>query len=168
MPIARFLRDGTAQNERDADKATRAVVMIDPFPEAPDFSTDPAPPPVSLTSVGGQLITALKNQARFKPDEAAAAASEDGFYSRYLIAPSRSEDKPAAVVQPIGDRVAGWLWRIPRPRLPRSRLPAGPPHLCQRFLMEHFCARSEKSDRLGDADAQKSFWGAGAYQEAAR
>ncbi|SDH63730.1 patatin-like phospholipase family protein [Roseospirillum parvum] len=74
-----------ARNPRRATEAHRAVVLVDPFPndrvEAPFNDT-------RLTRVPGRLLTAWKQQARFKPDELALAAAGD-TYSRFMIAPVR-------------------------------------------------------------------------------
>lgn len=127
--------DGVAPNPRDADSANRAVIMIDPFPEAPDFDTTPEAPPGPLLKIPGQLIAALKNQARFKPDEVAAAAS-DSCYSRYLIAPRRKDaDKSSSGVLATGllGGFGGFLDRAFRDydyQLGRYN--------CQRFLAEYF------------------------------
>lgn len=85
--------DPLARNERNGLKADRAVVMIDPFvgPEQAGPSEAAAMGPLA-----GVLATfnALKNQARFRPQDIALAL-EDTVYSRYLIAPVR-RDKASA------------------------------------------------------------------------
>lgn len=82
-----------ARKDTKTNPVDRAVIMVDPFPESagfPDFDGDN-----SLLSVLKQLLPALKNQARCKPDEAIAALDES-VYSRYLVAPIRYHSDPAA------------------------------------------------------------------------
>jgi hypothetical protein len=85
-----------AVNPREPEKADRAVIMIDPFPEGPQFAVawpeDPEGDARALPGLAGRLFGALIAQARFKPMELAAAMDAD-VRSRYLIAPSRSEEK---------------------------------------------------------------------------
>lgn len=78
-------------NPRDALKADRAVIMIDPFPQAPDYDST-GNFDASLAAVIRKLLPTLKNQARFKPDDAAEALDET-IYSRFLIAPRRKRDR---------------------------------------------------------------------------
>ena len=93
-----LLTDGQA-NPRAGHKATKGLLLIDPFPNASEFKqqypasqTDankpakPAPP--DIIDTGLALFSALTNQARFKPDELLLAADES-VYSRFMIAPSR-------------------------------------------------------------------------------
>jgi hypothetical protein len=82
-----LMEDPPHGNPRDGEDADRAVIMIDPFPEPPEFLAD-GQPDQALVNVLKALIPALINQARFKPAELALAASE-AVYSRYMIAPSR-------------------------------------------------------------------------------
>lgn len=74
------------RNPRNETKADRAVIMIDPFPEPPDF--DLGPDDDSMVATLQRLISTLIDQARFKFVELAEAQSE-GVASRYLVAPSR-------------------------------------------------------------------------------
>jgi len=84
----------TGRNERDGDKANRAVLMIDPFPDTEAQGTDAlAGMSPALVTVVGNLIGAWKNQARFAPEDLALAADEDVF-SRFLISPSRGDAEP--------------------------------------------------------------------------
>ncbi|MET1025856.1 MAG: hypothetical protein ABWY00_01710 [Dongiaceae bacterium] len=75
------------RNETDAeDIVDRAVLMIDPFPEAPDF--DPgAKFDAALTAVIGKLLPTFINQCRFKPGDVVAALQEN-IYSRFLMVPT--------------------------------------------------------------------------------
>jgi predicted acylesterase/phospholipase RssA len=80
--------DPLARNDRDGIKATRAVVMVDPFtgPEAPGPQGLAG---LTLLSAGVSMFSSLKNQARFNPEDVALAI-DDTVYSRFLIAPVRS------------------------------------------------------------------------------
>ncbi|MEI8397002.1 MAG: hypothetical protein WCF85_19930 [Rhodospirillaceae bacterium] len=70
-----------------ATPVDRAVIMVDPFPERSDY--DPSEKPDEfLLGIIKKIIPAMKNQARFKPDELAAALDES-VYTRFLIAPRR-------------------------------------------------------------------------------
>jgi hypothetical protein len=84
---------GRGHNARDGLHADRAVLLIDPFPVNAAFDRDwKAAPDVLQTLVS--LFGALKNQARFKPEELMLAASQE-VYSRFMIAPSRGREKHA-------------------------------------------------------------------------
>ncbi len=91
--LARFalIDAGRMANKRDAFDADRAVIMVDPFPENPAFESDENETGLGLTSVPARLFSALKNQARFKPEELALAINES-VYSRFLIAPQRADE----------------------------------------------------------------------------
>ena len=101
------------QNPRDGEDADRAVIMIDPFPEPPDFLPD-GKPDDQLISVVKALIPVMKNQARFKPSELVLAASE-AIFSRYLIAPSRTillgKEEPFAIACGLLGGFGGFLSR---------------------------------------------------------
>jgi len=74
-------------NPRDIKDCDRAVIMIDPFPERPDFD-ESLSLDNGIAAVIGRLIPILKDQARFKPDDLVAALDES-ILSRFLIAPRR-------------------------------------------------------------------------------
>jgi hypothetical protein len=81
-------------NPRCGEQAHRAVLLVDPFPnfqDLPQANTDD-----TLFSVMSSLFGALKDQARFKPQELELAAS-DHVFSRFMIAPSREPDLDANV-----------------------------------------------------------------------
>ncbi len=88
LELARqVLLGGRESNPRPGDRADKAILLIDPFPSESAF--DPAYSPVpDLLKSAFRLFGALKNQARFKPDELVLAARKD-VYSRFMIAPSR-------------------------------------------------------------------------------
>ncbi len=70
-----------------AEEVERAVIMVSPFPEAPDFPPDGLPP-AELVGVLQALFPALINQARFKPAELVPAI-DPANHSRFLIVPER-------------------------------------------------------------------------------
>lgn len=83
----RILAGSAARNERNGELADKALLLIDPFPNNTSFDTEYKIAP-DLFNVARSLFGALKNQARFKPDELVLAADND-VYSRFMIAPSR-------------------------------------------------------------------------------
>ncbi|WP_422374380.1 hypothetical protein [Roseibium sp.] len=96
--IRRSAKSGEARlldNPREGDRADRAVIMIDPFPEGAHYQpmTEKAAEKLSslLISVG-RLLPTLISQARFKQSEL-LNAQEDSVYSRFLIAPSRKDPR---------------------------------------------------------------------------
>jgi hypothetical protein len=84
-------------NPRTADTADRAVIMIDPFPDPPEFTIDDTRLEANLRFVAKRLLGVLMNQARFKPQELVDAIDEE-IYSRFLISPA-GVDMP---VRPFG------------------------------------------------------------------
>ncbi|SEH08077.1 patatin-like phospholipase family protein [Candidatus Venteria ishoeyi] len=92
-------------NPREGDKAHRAVLMVDPFPDPIPFATD-YEPDTNILSVLQQMFGSLLNQARFKPDELALACQDD-VYSRFMIAPSRSSDEGAKNTAPLASTALG-------------------------------------------------------------
>lgn len=86
----RFLAGATGRNPREGEKASRAVLLIDPFPSDTTFNPDYQPAPDLVKAAVG-LFGALKNQARFKPEELMLAAHEQ-VYSRFMIAPTRGRE----------------------------------------------------------------------------
>ena len=79
-------RDGT--NPRSGDVANRALIMIDPFSDyAPTEEGQAAE--LSILNVGSRLLTAFKDQTRFKPIDLSLAEAEN-VYSRFLVAPTRA------------------------------------------------------------------------------
>lgn len=85
----RQLAGACGRNERDGELARKAVLMIDPFPSDSSFDSKYQTAP-DIVGTALKLFGALKNQARFKPEELMLAARED-VASRYMIAPSRGE-----------------------------------------------------------------------------
>jgi predicted acylesterase/phospholipase RssA len=80
---------------RDVDKA---IVMIAPFPEPPEFPPRGSPS-ASVTGILGALFPALVNQARFRTADLAPAIDERDF-SRFLVAPLRRIPRTAESMSP--------------------------------------------------------------------
>jgi hypothetical protein len=156
-----IMTDAKTPNDRGANSANKAVIMIDPFPEAPDFDTVPDERPLSLASIPGKLISALKNQARFKPDEVRMALLPE-IYSRFLIAPRMKDAdrvSSAALATGLLGGFGGFLDRSFREydyQLGRRN--------CQRFLQEYFTV-GDHNPIAFDKAANKQLWPAKAYAE---
>jgi hypothetical protein len=107
LELARRYLSGSAaiHNERSGDLADKAVLLIAPFP---NFAV--APPEDDndlLVHVLQRLLSALIDQARFKPEELQLAAS-DACFSRFMISPTRiGNGSPEAKQFPIACGVLG-------------------------------------------------------------
>jgi len=79
-------------NPRERSESTRAVIMIDPFPEGPKIeqATEGNDHARALPAVLMALKTALVDQARFKLGELLEASNPD-TRSRFMISPSRTD-----------------------------------------------------------------------------
>ncbi len=121
-------KDGT--NPREPEKAKRAVIMVDPFPDVHPFSWN-SETKVDIVSAAKGLVDSLLNQAVFKLDELKLAQEED-VYSRFLITPKREDEQyPIASGSLCG--FGGFLSKAFREhdyQLGRRN--------CQRFLDQHF------------------------------
>ena len=100
------------RNPRDGARADRAVIMVDPFPEGPDFKFALEESP-AIRAIVGRILGMYVNQARFKLEEL-AAASADTVFSRFLIAPRRSAndasyDGQAAIACGLLEGFGGFL-----------------------------------------------------------
>ena len=84
----------------------RTLIAVDPFPDIPDFSRD-EDPPGGLLDVARWLLTAMKNQTRFKPEELLTAV-DDPHAHRQLIAPSRRVDGERAAFPLAGGSLDGF------------------------------------------------------------
>ncbi|MGF1987401.1 MAG: patatin-like phospholipase family protein [Nostoc sp. ZfuVER08] len=80
------LRGNQQRNPRDGEQANRATLLIDPFPN----DVDAVNPGNNLLNLVLRIFRSFINQNRFKPDELILALDED-VYSRFLIAPERSD-----------------------------------------------------------------------------
>jgi predicted acylesterase/phospholipase RssA len=77
------------RNERSGGKATRAIVMIDPFPDAVPATTK-YKAETGIFNVAGAIFQSLMSQAKFKIDEL-RLARDQSVYSRFIIAPTRDK-----------------------------------------------------------------------------
>jgi predicted acylesterase/phospholipase RssA len=81
---------GTEQrNESSGCKAKRAIIMIDPFPDAVPATMN-YKAETSLFNVVGAIFQSLMSQAKFKIDEL-KLARDTNVYSRFIIAPTRDK-----------------------------------------------------------------------------
>lgn len=87
-----LLNPGDDHNAHAGAAAARAVIMIDPFPELPDFKSRDEQK-TDLISMMVAMFSGLKDQSRFKASELAAAL-DNNWYSRFLIGPRRLETNP--------------------------------------------------------------------------
>jgi hypothetical protein len=105
LELARRYLEGDVANDHSGAGASKAVVLIAPFPSrvvTPEAMTD-----TRFVNVIGALLTSMKQQARFKPEELAKIEDEENF-SRYMIAPTRTGNHTeAAEKYPIACGVMG-------------------------------------------------------------
>ncbi len=78
---------GPAGAPESGNTVERAIVMVAPFPEPPEFLPEGSPSS-SIASILRSLFPSLINQARFRASELAPAVSARDF-CRFLIAPLR-------------------------------------------------------------------------------
>jgi hypothetical protein len=126
--VREHLRNGEQQNSQAPQKAKRATVLIDPFPN--DVTQEN--PQDNLLSIFLRLFDALMANARFKPEELILAQNED-IYSRFLISPVRNGDRKKPLACGSLGAFGGFLHRSFRHHdymLGRRN--------CQKFLKEHF------------------------------
>jgi hypothetical protein len=147
LELARQILAGPGNRlRRDPDKADRAVLLIDPFPSLGSFARNYTEAP-DLLHIILAMFGALKNQARFKPDEI-ELAQDPNVFSRFLIAPVREglavgEQELAIACGTLGG-FGGFLAREFRAHdfmLGRRN--------CQQFLRRHFVL-GETNDLFSD------------------
>jgi hypothetical protein len=93
------------RNPRPGDNATRAVVLIDPFPNLAKLPGEPPEP--TFVSLLADIFSALLDQSRFKLDELRLAEDEKVF-SRYVVCPKRAAGaNDLAKKYPIASGVLG-------------------------------------------------------------
>jgi hypothetical protein len=135
LDLARAILFDGAGEARQGPGATRAVIMIDPFPNANPYPTEYTPP-ASLPAIVAGMFVGLLDQARFQPSELAQADDPD-VYSRFLIVPERRDEHDReqryAIASGSLKGFGGFLARDFREHdffLGRRN--------CQRFLRKHF------------------------------
>jgi len=139
----RALAGPGGRNDREPDKATRAVLMVDPFPNVvslnPDYDAG-AQIPILRALMG--LASAVLYQMRFKVEELELARDE-GVFSRFVISPVRwvsttgkLEDAKRAEFALASGALGGFGGFLSRGFRHHDYL-LGRLN-CQRFLQEHF------------------------------
>ncbi|TCS98572.1 hypothetical protein B1808_10425 [Pseudofulvimonas gallinarii] len=106
VALGRELLVGVPPRLPESPVAGRTLIAVDPFPDVADFRGDEAPPE-GLLDVGRALLTAMKNQTRFKPEELLTAV-DDPHAHRQLIAPSRREHGERAAHPLAGGSLDGF------------------------------------------------------------
>lgn len=132
----RILAGAGSRNPREATTAHRALLLLDPFPDAMPSYTPPGPMP-GMLAVAGSLFGVWLQQTRFKPGELELAASED-VRSRFLLAPVRHAGGERLVGAPAicGGGLGGFaaflsqIYRMHDFQLGRRNM--------QKFLATHF------------------------------
>jgi hypothetical protein len=131
-----LLDQGQEHNPTEADTATKAVIMIDPFPELPDFELDDKLAcDEALIFIIKRVFPLLKDQARFKPNEAARAL-DPTRYSRYLISPRRTADDTSLSSMALATSILGGFGGFMDIAFREHDYQLGRRN-CQRFLKEH-------------------------------
>ncbi len=138
LELARtYLSGGAATHSpQSGDEAHRAVVLIDPFPNTAAL-TEPYQSDARLSALVLNIFSALKNQARFKPQELELAASPDVF-SRFMIAPSRKDEIGKSMDPAIASGVMGGFGGFLHESFRRHDFQLGRRN-CQAFLKWRFC-----------------------------
>ena len=147
-------------NPRQGDKATRAVIMVSPFPNADPYPVE-YPGQANLIELLPTIFNGLISQARFKPEELTLADDPD-VYSRFLIVPRRGYRadgtlEPDAIACGSLEGFGGFLSR----RFREHDYQLGRRN-CQWFLKKYFALPSEgdKRNRLFDGwtdEARRKF-----------
>lgn len=129
------LADVSGRNERDPKKASRFLLMVDPFPNnRPDV--DGSKTHGELIGSVMRLLATWKNQARLKLEDADILVNQKSV-SRFIIAPSKKGDNGPLASASLG-AFGGLLdrtWRHHDYLLGRLN--------CQRFLMNYFIIDSD-------------------------
>lgn len=91
----RCLAGDESTNPRNATKADRAVLMIDPFPNSAAIDCNYDEKKTGIVTVIGALLNAMTSQLRFKTEELELAKQQD-VNSRWIISPTRWESNQPA------------------------------------------------------------------------
>lgn len=129
------LAQADVRNKRSGKEANRAVILIDPFPHDAPFKTDYETKD-DIFNIIPALLSSLRTQARFKPDELILAQRED-IYSRYLIAPKRRAQNGKLAEFPIASGLLGGFGGFLSLSFREHDYQLGRRN-CQMFLKEHF------------------------------
>ena len=144
------------RNPRRGHEACRAVIMVDPFT---DLVGDPPLPETSLWATFRALLKAFKAQSRFKQVDLTLAEAED-VYSRFMIAPSRKNNRSGGTVRGSSALASGGLrsflgffckdYRLHDYMLGREN--------CQRFLRDWFVLPSEQTTTRNGAKTDNALF----------
>jgi len=130
-------------NPREPEKATRAVVLIDPFPNLFDLEI---PYDVDehrqLAKVVTNLFSAMISQARFKVEELALAKAHD-VASRYAIMPVRYDAQDKVAKYAIACGALGGFGGFLSKEFRHHDFMLGRRN-CQRFLATHFSLPADR------------------------
>jgi hypothetical protein len=131
----RYLAGSDPMNPRAGEKAHRAVIMVDPFPNKAAFP-EPYEPHDDVVGVIKGMFGALVNQARFKPEELALAENDEVF-SRFMIAPSLKGEDGKPIEPAMTAAILGGFGGFLSEDMRRHDFQLGRRN-CQRFLSRHF------------------------------
>jgi hypothetical protein len=146
LDLARYYLIGPAANEpKDGNNVTHAVLLVLPFPNAAPFEVEY---PADSNLIGDLVSTfsSLIDQARFNPQEILSALNPE-IYSRFLIVPRRGflpdgSLQPNTIACGSLEGFGGFLSRKFREhdyQLGRRN--------CQRFLKDYFALPSQGDGR---------------------
>jgi hypothetical protein len=136
LELAREILAGAGGfNPRDAESARRAVILVDPFPGG-DSGVEAYRVQEDLLNVVKDMFNALKNQARFKPEEL-ELAQDPKVFSRFLIGPSRTNEKKENLPFPIASGALGGFGGFLSRDFRQHDFVLGRRN-CQLFLKKHF------------------------------
>lgn len=137
LELARqYLAGGAeARNPREGEKARRAVIMVDPFPNEAGFDPDWVADD-RLATVVARMFGAMINQLRFKPEEL-ELAEDDRVFSRYSITPSRHDASGQRDPLAIASGILGGFGGFLSVEFRRHDFQLGRRN-CQAFLRSHF------------------------------
>lgn len=141
LELARTAMAGIGgRNPRAANKAFRATLLIDPFPDVIALDQD-YQPKSGVVDVLKSMFTALKLQARFKPDELSLALDNSSF-SRFLLAPKRVEQNGEMTEPALQSAVLGAFGGFLSEDFRAHDYHLGRRN-CERFLKTHFYLASD-------------------------
>lgn len=136
LELARTAMAGIGgRNPRGPREAFRATLMIDPFPDT--IELDPNyQPKATIIDVLKSMFSALKLQARFKPDELSLALDGASF-SRFLLAPKRVEASDVITLPALQSAILGAFGGFLSEAFREHDYQLGRRN-CERFLKRHF------------------------------
>jgi hypothetical protein len=143
------------RNPREPDKAMRAVVLIDPFPNLFDLEKDYATETHrELLDVVQKLFSAMISQARFKLDELALARAPN-VASRYAILPVRYDEQDRRQEHAIACGALGGFGGFLSKAFRHHDFMLGRRN-CQKFLADYFALPA--GDKAGNLNPLFAEW----------